>query len=102
MLIPLYSHLQTNGYKPMPLDLSGIALNDKLEELVDQLAENTHNVWARDRIRQGWTYGQCDETENKRSCHLVPYNKVDPAIKRANRSVTCALLFMLFSQGHHA
>ena len=69
----------------MPLDLSGIILNDKLEELVDQLAENTHNVWARDRIRQGWTYGQCDDTENKRSCHLVPYCKVDSSIKKANR-----------------
>ncbi|KAI5102656.1 ryanodine receptor 2 [Silurus meridionalis] len=25
--------------------------------MVDRLAENAHNVWARDRIRQGWTYG---------------------------------------------
>ncbi len=26
-------------------------------ELVELLAQNTHNVWAKDRIRQGWTYG---------------------------------------------
>lgn len=24
--------------------------------LVERLAENGHNVWARDRVRQGWTY----------------------------------------------
>lgn len=48
---------QSNGYKPAPLDLTSVTLSNKLEELVDQLAENTHNVWAKDRITQGWTYG---------------------------------------------
>lgn len=51
------SYLQTNGYKPSPLDLSTVTLSEKLEELVELLAENTHNVWARDRIKNGWTYG---------------------------------------------
>ena len=51
------SFLQSNGYKPTPLDLSGIQLNEKMVELVDLLAENTHNVWAKDRIKHGWTYG---------------------------------------------
>jgi hypothetical protein len=49
--------LQVNGYKPQPLDLSIIELNAKLDNLVDQLAENTHNIWAKDRIKNGWTYG---------------------------------------------
>ena len=44
--------LQSNGYKPAPLDLASIELNAKMEELVDRLAENTHNVWARERISQ--------------------------------------------------
>ena len=54
------SYLQANGYKPQPLDLTHIALNPKLEELVELLAENTHNVWAKERIRNGWTYGVCE------------------------------------------
>ncbi len=49
--------MQPNGYKPTPLDLSSIILNEKKLDLVELLAENTHNVWARDRIKQGWTYG---------------------------------------------
>lgn len=48
--------LQPNGYKPAPLDLHAITLNQKMEELVELLAENTHNVWAKERIQQGWTY----------------------------------------------
>lgn len=47
----------TNGYKPAPLDLSDVRLTPDQEILVDKLAENAHNVWAKDRIKQGWTYG---------------------------------------------
>lgn len=39
------------------MDLSCIKLTPSQESMVDKLAENAHNVWARDRIRQGWTYG---------------------------------------------
>lgn len=47
----------SNGYKPAPLDLSDVKLLPAQEVLVDKLAENAHNVWAKDRIKQGWTYG---------------------------------------------
>lgn len=49
--------LQINGYKPQPLDLNNVTLSSKLEELVEKLAQNTHNVWAKERIKNGWTYG---------------------------------------------
>lgn len=49
--------MMSNGYKPSPLDLSDIKLIPGQELLVDKLAENAHNVWAKDRIKQGWTYG---------------------------------------------
>jgi hypothetical protein len=60
------SYLQANGYKPSPLDLTPFALNLKLEELVELLAENTHNVWAKERIRNGWTYGVCEVRSKKK------------------------------------
>lgn len=56
----IYSFLQSNGYKPTPLDLSAVTLNELMEDLVDLLAENTHNVWAKDRIKHGWTYGMSE------------------------------------------
>lgn len=52
-----FSYMMSNGYKPSPLDLSDIKLTPGQELLVDKLAENAHNVWAKDRIKQGWTYG---------------------------------------------
>lgn len=61
---------QSNGYKPAPLDLSAVTLTPKMDELVEQLAENTHNLWARERIQQGWTYGlnEVSERDNKLFC----------------------------------
>lgn len=50
------SYVMSNGYKPAPLDLSHVKLTPNQNQLVEKLAENGHNVWARDRVRQGWTY----------------------------------------------
>ena len=54
------SYLQSNGYKPMPLDLTAVPLSEKMKELVEQLAENTHRLWSSERIKLGWTYGLHD------------------------------------------
>lgn len=48
--------MMSNGYKPAPLDLNHVKLTPAQNTLVDRLAENGHNVWARDRVQQGWTY----------------------------------------------
>ena len=84
--LPNDPFLQSNGYKPAPLDLSAIELTAKMEELVDLLAENTHNVWAKERISQGWTYGFNEDSDRKRSPHLLQCSFVDEAIKIANRN----------------
>uniref|UniRef100_A0A4D5R9V0 Ryanodine receptor 44F n=1 Tax=Scolopendra viridis TaxID=118503 RepID=A0A4D5R9V0_SCOVI len=94
-------YLQPNGYKPAPLDLSAITLTQRTEELVDHLAENTHNIWAKERIQQGWTYGLHEDNDNKRSPHLVPYNKVDEAIKKANRDTASETVRTLLAYGYN-
>lgn len=49
---------QPNGYMPRPLDLGAVGLPSNLGDLVEKLAENTHNIWASGRIQEGWTYGK--------------------------------------------
>ncbi|KAL1457580.1 hypothetical protein WDU94_007793 [Cyamophila willieti] len=87
--------------QPAPLDLSAIALTPKMEELVDQLAENTHNLWAKERIQQGWTYGLNEDPDMARSPHLVPYSKVDDAIKKANRDTASETVRTLLVYGYN-
>ena len=44
-------------YQPHPLETSHVALPGSLLPLLEQLAENTHEVWASQRIKEGWTSG---------------------------------------------
>ncbi|PKU46315.1 ryanodine receptor 3 [Limosa lapponica baueri] len=79
------NYMMSNGYKPAPLDLSEVKLLPSQEVLVDKLAENAHNVWAKDRIKQGWTYGIQQDLKNKRNPRLVPYVLLDERTKKSNR-----------------
>uniref|UniRef100_A0ABM5FAI2 Ryanodine receptor 3 n=1 Tax=Pogona vitticeps TaxID=103695 RepID=A0ABM5FAI2_9SAUR len=79
------NYMMSNGYKPAPLDLSEVKLLPSQEVLVDKLAENAHNVWAKDRIKQGWTYGIQQDLKNKRNPRLVPYSLLDERTKKSNR-----------------
>ncbi|XP_056666198.1 ryanodine receptor 3 isoform X3 [Monodelphis domestica] len=79
------NYMMSNGYKPSPLDLSDVKLLPPQEILVDKLAENAHNVWAKDRIKQGWTYGIQQDLKNKRNPRLVPYALLDERTKKSNR-----------------
>ena len=98
--LPNDPFLQSNGYKPAPLDLSAIELSQKMEELVDLLSENTHNLWAKERIGQGWTYGLNEDPDCKRSPHLLPYLYVDEAIKVANRNTASETVRTLLVYGY--
>lgn len=60
-------------YKPEPIAAEHIALSDEILALVEQLAENAHDVWASERLRDGWSLGpHRDDTERRHPC-LVPY-----------------------------
>ena len=60
-------------YTPNPLDTSAIHLPASLGLLLEKLADNTHDVWAVQRISQGWTHGPArDDAAKKHPC-LVQY-----------------------------
>ena len=44
-------------YVPEPIDTSHVVLPADVLELREKLAENNHEVWAAQRIAQGWTFG---------------------------------------------
>ncbi|XP_012989669.2 ryanodine receptor 2 isoform X4 [Esox lucius] len=85
-----------SGYRPAPLDLSQIILTPAQEAVLELLAENEHNVWARDKIRQGWTYSSHQDVKAKQSPHLVPYCLLDERSRQSGRDrvreAVCTLL----------
>uniref|UniRef100_A0A6Q2XQ02 Ryanodine receptor 2 n=1 Tax=Esox lucius TaxID=8010 RepID=A0A6Q2XQ02_ESOLU len=91
----------SSGYKPAPMDLSHIKLASSQEAMVDKLAENAHNVWARDRIRQGWTYGIQQDVKNRRNPRLVPYALLDERTKKSNKDSLREAVRTLLGYGYN-
>ncbi|KAG1688365.1 hypothetical protein DVH05_003798 [Phytophthora capsici] len=68
-----YGEGNVEVYRPLPIDTTSVELPPRLLRLVDLLAENAHEVWAKGRMDEGWTYGpQRDDSAKKHPC-LVPY-----------------------------
>ncbi|XP_061087166.1 ryanodine receptor 2-like [Conger conger] len=98
-LSPMYE--LSSGYKPAPMDLGHIKLASTQEAMVDKLAENAHNVWARDRIRQGWTYGIQQDVKNRRNPRLVPYALLDERTKKSNKDSLREAVRTLLGYGYN-
>ncbi|XP_061097426.1 ryanodine receptor 3-like isoform X2 [Conger conger] len=95
------NYVMSNGYKPAPLELCDVKLTPGQEVLVDKLAENAHNVWAKDRIKQGWTYGILQDLKSKRNPRLVPYALLDERTKKSNRDSLREAIRTLVGYGYN-
>uniref|UniRef100_W5KV56 Ryanodine receptor 2b (cardiac) n=1 Tax=Astyanax mexicanus TaxID=7994 RepID=W5KV56_ASTMX len=89
-----------NGYRPAPVDQSGISLSAGQEALVEALTENEHNLWARERIRQGWSYATQLDVKGKRSPQLVPFSLLEERIKCCSREAARDALGTLLGLGY--
>ncbi|MDE5585345.1 MAG: Ryanodine receptor Ryr [Muribaculaceae bacterium] len=67
------------------MDVSDILLDAELEELTEAIAENAHDVWARARMDEGWTYGPVRDDARKLHPDLVPYAKLPETEKEYDR-----------------
>ncbi|XP_056624494.1 ryanodine receptor 3 isoform X3 [Triplophysa dalaica] len=94
------NYMMSNGYKPAPLDLSDVKLTPGQELLVDKLTENAHNVWAKDRVKQGWTYGIQQDVKSKRNPRLLPYALLDERTKKSNRDSLREAIRTLIGYGY--
>ena len=70
------------NYVPQPMDTTAVQLPKELDELVEQMSKNVHEVWAQSRIEQGWVYGEQRSDELKQHPCLVAYEEL-PEVERA-------------------
>lgn len=88
------------NYTPRPLDTSAIELPASLQTLLEKLAENTHEVWAAQRLKDGWTYGpQRDDTQKHHPC-LIPYDQLPESEKAYDRQTAGEALKAVLSLGY--
>lgn len=89
-----------NTYTPKPVDTSDVTLSKDLLELTEKLAENTHDVWAVGRIKQGWKYGIERNDEKKETPCLLPYDQLPDSEKEYDRQTALETLKLIVKLGY--
>lgn len=87
-------------YKPKPVDTSGIKLPKELLALTEKIAENVHDIWAKGRISEGWTYGEARDDEKKTSPCLVAYEKLPESEKEYDRNTALETVRLIMALGY--
>jgi len=74
-----------NNYDPHPLNLDDVQIEPELMELREAIAENAHEVWAKTRKDEGWSYGPVRDDVQKKNPDMLPYNLLPESEKEYDR-----------------
>lgn len=87
-------------YIPKPIDTSDIVVPAELTELLETLAENTHDIWALGRMKDNWKYGPKRDDEKKENPCLVPYGELPDSEKEYDRNTSMETLKLIMKLGY--
>ena len=74
-------------YEPHPINVDSIPLDEDLEEIIEAIAENAHDIWAEKMMKDGWTYGkERDEVKKQDPC-ILPYTALPDDEKEYDRQM---------------
>jgi class 3 adenylate cyclase/tetratricopeptide (TPR) repeat protein len=86
-------------YDPSPIDTSKVNLAEDLARFAELLARNTHDVWARQRVAEGWRWGPERNDDRKEHPDLVPYEELSEGEKEYDRATAVEVLKTILSMG---
>ncbi len=88
-----------SDYRPEPIPTEHIALSGEILELVELLAQNAHDIWASERLRDGWTFGPArDDTKREHPC-LVPYAQLSERERDYDRTMVIGSIRAILAFG---
>ncbi len=87
-------------YHPDPVDTSNIVLPPDILALTERLARNAHDVWARQRLRDGWRLGPRRDDVAKEHPSLVPYDELNDSEQEYDRQVALETLRTVVALGY--
>lgn len=86
-------------YIPRPIDTHEIVLPPRLDDLIETMARNVHEVWAQTRVRQGWVYGHRRDDAHKWHPCLVPYEELTDDEREYDRNTAVETLKLIMKMG---
>jgi len=87
-------------YTPKPIDTAGVELPANLRKLTERLAENAHDNWARQRMKEGWTYGPRRDDNAKKHPDLVPYADLPESERDYDRTMAIETIKVILASGY--
>lgn len=87
-------------YTPRPLGLSNVRLPASLDPLVEALSRHSHDVWAAERIKRGWTFGPTRDDAAKTNPCLIPYKDLPEQEKDMDRAMVLGVLKAVAALGY--
>lgn len=87
-------------YAPSPLSTYGIELPESLLDMIELVAEHNHNVWAEQRIKDGWVHGPHRDDDQKTHPCLVPYCDLPEGEKDYDRKTAIGVLLVVVKLGY--
>lgn len=88
------------SYQPKPIDTSAVTMEVEIVELTELLAKNAHDVWARQRMAEGWRAGpKRDDAAKEHPC-LVPYEELPESEKEYDRKAAMETLGAILALGY--
>ena len=91
--------MKTKKYYPDPVDTTSIELPNELNSLIEQMAENVHDIWAMSRMKEGWSYGEKRNDQQKTHPCLVPYGELPDSEKAYDRDTATDTLKLIMKLG---
>lgn len=88
-----------NEYIPNPADTQSVELPKELLPLIEEMAKNVHEVWSRNRINDGWTYGPVRDDATKEHPCLVPYEELPESEMNYDRATSQETLKLILKLG---
>ena len=87
-------------YCPSPIDTSKVSLPPEIGQLTERLAENAHDIWARQRLAEGWRFGpRRDDARKEHPCH-VSYSELPDSEKEYDRQAVVQTLQAILALGY--
>ena len=88
-----------SSYVPQPMDTSDIKLPEGMDMLVERMAKNVHEVWAQNRIKQGWRWGVERSDSLKTHPCLVAYEELPEEEREYDRCTALETLKLITKLG---
>ena len=89
-----------SAYQPSPIDTRQIVLPPEIVALTERLAENAHDNWASQRLRDGWTLGARRDDDAKQHPCLIPYADLPESEKTYDRANAVETLKAVVALGY--